>query len=699
MHIESELSFDVIVVGGGIAGCCAAIEAVRAGASVCLASAAGAFSGSSFYPGTWGLGLIGPRDAADIDDMVETILHVGRGVPDAALVESFVRGIPEAIAALEAMGVSLKRPANPDEPQYIPCFDRSLRMWRGLERDSMKRGFEQALCEGGVVRFDGCELLDIAMDDGRVRGALFFDHSAKRFRAVSCGAIVLAGGGVAGLYKRSLSASGNSATVQALAARCGARLVNLEFMQIMPGLVSPRRNIVFNEKAFRFARAWDALGEPIARDVLETRSEHGPFSCERTGAPLDFAMEACGDEGMEITCDVGDESPEFVRTFSVWLERECDVSASAPARIAPYAHASNGGIAIDEHGACGVPGLFAAGECTGGMHGADRIGGLASANALVFGRRAGVAAAKFARGFEDECVGGGVNAGIEASDFANVNISALNRGIGAGGCDGVGAAMRARQDAYDDADDCAGRVGDDRTGDALSACARGAGEADGGIAGAPGLGCLFDAGSREDSDAEGIASQSDSCNARCTEDSHFSLGRECESVSFEIEERACSSSSAILRELRETMSAHCMISRDAEGLKAAASAISALQARIEEPASASGLASAAVVTVAPASMAAPALTPVPMVASTPAAAAMTMFSLVSGLKPEPALRSAPSPASEHVAMVALTPSSDAASIAATMRIRLQLETASAAVAAMLARKESCGSHYRSDAVL
>ena len=57
VHIESESSFDVVVVGGGIAGCCAAIEAARAGASVCLASASGVFSGSSFYPGTWGLGL------------------------------------------------------------------------------------------------------------------------------------------------------------------------------------------------------------------------------------------------------------------------------------------------------------------------------------------------------------------------------------------------------------------------------------------------------------------------------------------------------------------------------------------------------------------------------------------------------------------------------------------------------------------
>lgn len=592
MHIESESSFDVVVVGGGIAGCCAAIEAARAGASVCLASASGVFSGSSFYPGTWGLGLIGPHDAADIDDMVETILHVGRGAANAALVDSFVRGIPEAIAALEAMGVSLKRPANPDELQYIPCFDHSLRMWRGLERASMERGFGRALCEGGVVRFDGCELLDIAMDGGCARGVLFFDRSAKRFRAVSCGAIVLAGGGVAGLYKRSLSASGNSATVQAIAARCGARLVNLEFMQVMPGLVAPRRNIVFNEKAFRFARAWDASGEPIARDVLEARSKHGPFSCERAGAPLDFAMEACGDGGMEIACDVGDGSPEFVRTFSGWLERECGVSASAPVRIVPYAHASNGGIAIDEHGSCGVPGLFAAGECTGGMHGADRIGGLASANALVFGRRAGVAAAKFARGFVGERAGGGANARSETSGFASVDTLAS--------------------------------------------------------------GCGLDVGSCRDSDAEGIATKSDSRNGRCAGGSRFRS--RCGSVSFEVEERAYPASGAALRELRETMSTHCMISRDAEGLKAAANAISALQERVGEAAYA----------------------------------------------PVASFGSESEPASELMSASGLAPSSspcsDAASVAATMRIRLQLETASATVAAMLARKESCGSHYRSDAV-
>lgn len=62
-----------------------------------------------------------------------------------------------------------------------------------------------------------------------------------------------------------------------------------------------------------------------------------------------------------------------------------------------FAHASNGGVRIESDTSTGVPGLFACGELTGGMHGADRIGGLSSANGLVFGRKAGVAAAAFAR--------------------------------------------------------------------------------------------------------------------------------------------------------------------------------------------------------------------------------------------------------------------------------------------------------------
>ena len=104
-------STDVLVIGSGIAGLCAAIEAARAGASVTVASAGKTMSGSSFFPGTWGLGLIGPVDEDDEQDLIDTIQTVGGGVADPELVQTFVHGIPQAIDWLEQdLGVKLKRP-------------------------------------------------------------------------------------------------------------------------------------------------------------------------------------------------------------------------------------------------------------------------------------------------------------------------------------------------------------------------------------------------------------------------------------------------------------------------------------------------------------------------------------------------------------------------------------------------------------
>ena len=90
-------STDVLVIGSGIAGLCAAIEAARTGATVTVASAGKTMSGSSFFPGTWGLGLIGPVDEGDEQNLIDTIQAVGGGVADPELVQTFVHGIPQAI--------------------------------------------------------------------------------------------------------------------------------------------------------------------------------------------------------------------------------------------------------------------------------------------------------------------------------------------------------------------------------------------------------------------------------------------------------------------------------------------------------------------------------------------------------------------------------------------------------------------------
>lgn len=127
-------STDVLVIGSGIAGLCAAIEAARTGATVTVASAGKTMSGSSFFPGTWGLGLIGPVNEDDEQDLIDTILAVGGGVADPELVQAFVHGIPQAIDWLEQdLGVELQRPQSAksaQQKQFIPCFDHKTHVAR-----------------------------------------------------------------------------------------------------------------------------------------------------------------------------------------------------------------------------------------------------------------------------------------------------------------------------------------------------------------------------------------------------------------------------------------------------------------------------------------------------------------------------------------------------------------------------------------
>ena len=417
---DAALAPDVLVVGGGIAGTMAALAAAHAGASVVLACAGKLFSGSSFYPGTWGLGLVGPEDENDEAELADTICAIGGGAADRGLVESFVAGIRPAIAELEALGVALKRPENADDQTFIPCFDHKHRLWRGITRESYERAVGAALEEAGVQVLEHRELMDLVeavpaggTDRRRAAGAVLYCRENRRFEEVRADAVVLASGGYGGLFERRLTAADVLGSAQAVAAEHGCALVNLEFMQIMPAIVSPRRawGTVFNEKTWRYAQLIDdagddALAGPAAAEglsvaeLLEARSGHGPFSSRLVSRAVDLAIDAAGERGLTVRYPgglAGEGVPEFVRAFSSWLAQEKGVTGADELRVAEFAHAANGGIRIDAQAATDLPGLFACGECTGGMHGADRLGGLSSANGLVFGLRAGRSAAAWAQ--------------------------------------------------------------------------------------------------------------------------------------------------------------------------------------------------------------------------------------------------------------------------------------------------------------
>lgn len=392
MRLQADFSCGVLVVGTGLAGIRSAIAAAKTGQPVILCSAGKLFSGSSFYPGTWGLGLIGPDGEGDEADLVDSILTLGAGMADQRIVRSFVRGINPAIEELKAMGVRLKAAENKDQKDFIPCFDRKHRNWNGILFDSAREVFSRQLKELGVQVMERTEVLKLTKNGGRVDGAVIAMDGGIHW--VRAGAVVLCSGGLGGLYSYRLTTDDVHSTGHALALEAGAALKNLEFMQIMPGFVSPCPKTIFNEKTFRYLRM---EGVPMDQDLLELRSTHGPFTSRLADRAVDFAiLRHQGEEGVLCRYDpsLQKNTPEFITTYFDWLRSTHGLTMADPFRIALYAHAANGGIVIDEHGFTGVPGLYAAGEITGGMHGADRIGGLSTANGLVFGARAGKAAAE-----------------------------------------------------------------------------------------------------------------------------------------------------------------------------------------------------------------------------------------------------------------------------------------------------------------
>lgn len=394
-------STDVLVIGSGIAGLCAAIEAARTGATVTVASAGKTMSGSSFFPGTWGLGLIGPVDEDDEQDLIDTILAVGGGVADPELVQTFVHGIPQAIDWLEQdLGIELQRPQSAksaQQKQFIPCFDHKTRMWRGLTRKPLEDALTTWIESLGIRLLPRHELIDLVEDtNGRITGTVLYDLTENRIVPFAAKATVIAAGGTGGLFERSLTSADVLSSSQAIALAHGATHTNIEFMQMMPGFIEPRRNLVFNEKTWRYVHVDQPvdIADDKLDDLLEQRSGYGPFTSRLASRSIDLVIDQAGVEGLALHYDFPREDvPEFVQTFATWLQDEHGIAPTDEMRVAMYAHAANGGIKIDKTAHTGVEGLYACGEATGGMHGADRIGGLSSANGIVFGRIAGASAA------------------------------------------------------------------------------------------------------------------------------------------------------------------------------------------------------------------------------------------------------------------------------------------------------------------
>ncbi|UFN47037.1 FAD-binding protein [Roseomonas sp. OT10] len=415
------LDTDVLVLGGGGAGCVAALTAARAGARVLLATKLRIGDSNTVMAEGGIQAAVGPEDS--LQRHFEDTLRAGHFAADKVLVAALVGDGPEVIRWLIQEGMSFdlapggdriggtllrKTPGGATAARLL-----SYRDFTGLEL--MRALREATLLQPGITLLDRHPALELLTDDrGRCAGAALQDLAHGRVVLARAGATVLATGGAGRLHLAGFPTSnhyGATADGLVLAYRLGAVLREAESFQFHPtGIAWPRflegqlvseaarssGAFLVNGLGRRFVeelKPRDVVASAILREIAEGR---GVVRDGQAGVFLD-------------TPSLEQAKPGILHkglvTLSHLAHRAGFDPAAEPFLIRPTLHYQNGGVAIDPAGRTGVPGLLAAGEVTGGLHGKNRMMGNALLELCVFGRRAGAAAAADSRAERPRNVG------------------------------------------------------------------------------------------------------------------------------------------------------------------------------------------------------------------------------------------------------------------------------------------------------
>lgn len=375
------LQTDVLVIGGGAAGLRASIEAKRRGLKVILASKAPmGYSSSTLYSGGGFRAAIGDYSK---EKHFEATLNGGKMINDRALVERMVYEGPDRLAELEKFGVKVRY-----RNGGIGVSDGPLTPGKGLVAPMADYAQKQ-----GVTFIEGVMNIDVMVEDSAY-GALFFDVREGRLFQILSKAVVLATGGYSQLFARNDNPVRVSGDGCAMALRTGATLIDLEFTQFFPlGLAEE------GKPAWLFPALRGRLANSLDEDIIVKYGFKNPLSraaiIERDMLSRTMWKEIFegrgSNEALIIDLSQVPPSPRARPRLARLLNIESD-----RIKVAPTAHFTMGGIEINVDCETSIPGLFACGEVSGGVHGANRLGGNALTEAIVFGARAGEKAVEWA---------------------------------------------------------------------------------------------------------------------------------------------------------------------------------------------------------------------------------------------------------------------------------------------------------------
>jgi succinate dehydrogenase / fumarate reductase flavoprotein subunit len=401
---------DVLVVGAGGAGLRAAIAAAEAGCSthVVTKSLLGKAHTVMAEGGVAAaLGNVDPRDSWSVH-FADTMLG-GQLVNNWRMVELFAHEVVDRVYELERWGGLFDR--TPEGTISQRAF--GAHTYSRLCHVGDRTGLELIrTCQDRAVHTPGVEvhmeytLTELLKDGDRVVGAVGYRRNDGQFVVLRAKATILATGGWGRMYQTTSNSWEGTGDGAALAYRAGAELVDMEFVQFHPtGMIWPpgARGILVTEAVRgEGGRLYNSLGERFmetydpkkmelsSRDVV-ARSIYKEVQAGR-GSPHGGAFLDVRHRGAEyIHKRLPSMYEQFHALASVDITKE-------PMEVGPTIHYTMGGVRVDaEKAATSVPGLYAAGEVTGGLHGANRLGGNSLGDILVFGKRAGDAAAEFTR--------------------------------------------------------------------------------------------------------------------------------------------------------------------------------------------------------------------------------------------------------------------------------------------------------------
>ncbi len=437
---------DVLVVGTGGAGAAAASAAVAAGASVLVISKDPIVcSDSKISEGI--ITVRGSGDASETAQQLHDNVRVqGDDLSVPEVVQRFAQDSPLAYQWLREQGLNSPTDDN-DSPRAMGIAMGGHTQARSV--DHQNGGLDYAHACWNAINHSGqinyledvwlLDLFSVSDNDAgrkRVGGGLLYHATTGRLLSIKASAVVLAAGGVSTLYfPNTDTMRGNTGDSYAIAARAGAQLIDMEQMQFIPFAVAQPpsyQGLVVGEPVLAGALGVirDKDGKVIKRGVMgKTRAQCAAAiaravangqGTDNGACYLDLTENTIGDAGRAYRELMNEKIPGILKIVRAAMGVDAARFAE-PWEVKPSAHYLMGGVranqdgnALDQNGES-ISGLYVAGQALGGLHGSNRLGSTSLAEAVIFGRRAGVSAASIAQ------------SGIELDQLFNKRLDAKER--------------------------------------------------------------------------------------------------------------------------------------------------------------------------------------------------------------------------------------------------------------------------------